>query len=404
MNDEPKVNGSDAATPGEGASSDSIWGNAPKAAASSKAEAEVAAEAPEEVPDAAEPEAAPAAVEAEETADAAEAAADETIAAADAETDETAATAGAEAEAEAEAVEPDETAATAEPAVAATAVAPAVGTEGERPPDPDDVCPVCGGGLAATSGAAETTCAACGNRVLRHRATGKWVPADPALRSADGIRRWRREHANLVSPSLGLETCPLCLNLLRFATDEDETTCGHCGNRILRHRTTGEVLPADLKLRSQTARESWRREHTDVLAEREAIACPVCGESLKVLPYRDETVCTRCDSRLIRHRVNGEWVLAPTPAGGAAAASQSGTPGQVVGGFVCSVLGLVLIWVPFLGVVLGVVGIILSLTGRGQAKARNASTGLAIAGLAIGCVTVVLWVVFLVIGIALLEG
>jgi len=289
---------------------------------------------------------------------------------------------------------------------AATAATTAAGEDIPQSVDPDDLCPLCGGALGASQSAREAVCGTCGSRLFRHRSSERWVAADPALRSTAGLRRWRQEHAEVLAPCLGVEVCPVCLNLLRFPFDGDEVDCPTCGNRIQHQTATGGVVAADVRLRSPQARENWRREHPGIVVPMDEVACPVCGESLQVLPYKDETACTRCGSRLIRHRVSGEWIHAPAPAGAAAAGptgedARSGSPGQAIAGFVCSILGLILVWVPFLGIILGIAGVILSVTGRNQGRSRGQSTTLAVAGLIIGLVAIGLWVLLTAIGIAL---
>jgi Domain of unknown function (DUF4190) len=80
------------------------------------------------------------------------------------------------------------------------------------------------------------------------------------------------------------------------------------------------------------------------------------------------------------------------------AAPRPSTPGIAVAGFICSLAGLFII-----PVILSIVGIVLSASGRREARARGASTGLATAGIWIGSVGLALWGLFIlliIIGIA----
>jgi hypothetical protein len=66
-------------------------------------------------------------------------------------------------------------------------------------------------------------------------------------------------------------------------------------------------------------------------------------------------------------------------------------------GFVCGLLGLVLFWIPFVGLVLAVIGIALSGAGMSSGKRAGASTGLAVAGLVLGIVALLpglFWILF----------
>src|SRR3954447_1534691 len=58
--------------------------------------------------------------------------------------------------------------------------------------------------------------------------------------------------------------------------------------------------------------------------------------------------------------------------------------GMGVGGFVTGLLGLIFCWVPWLGVLLSVVGVVLSGVGISQGKKKGAGIGLAVAGLVCG--------------------
>jgi hypothetical protein len=66
-------------------------------------------------------------------------------------------------------------------------------------------------------------------------------------------------------------------------------------------------------------------------------------------------------------------------------------PGNGIGvaGFVTGLVGLVLFWVPILGLILAGTGVALSAVGMSQGRKTGASTGLAIAGLVCGIVGVI---------------
>jgi hypothetical protein len=66
-----------------------------------------------------------------------------------------------------------------------------------------------------------------------------------------------------------------------------------------------------------------------------------------------------------------------------------GTNGLGVAGFVCGLIGLIFCWVPFFGLVLGVLGVIMGGAGIATAKKSNAGSGLAIAGLVCGVIAIV---------------
>lgn len=69
--------------------------------------------------------------------------------------------------------------------------------------------------------------------------------------------------------------------------------------------------------------------------------------------------------------------------------AQAPTNGVGVAGFVCGLLGLILCWVPVLGLVLGVLGVILGGIGIGIGRKSGAGTGLAVAGLVLGIISLV---------------
>jgi hypothetical protein len=63
--------------------------------------------------------------------------------------------------------------------------------------------------------------------------------------------------------------------------------------------------------------------------------------------------------------------------------------GLGIAGFVTGLLGLILCWVPWLGVLLAGVGVVLSGIGIAQGKKKGASIGLAIAGLVCGIIALI---------------
>lgn len=64
-------------------------------------------------------------------------------------------------------------------------------------------------------------------------------------------------------------------------------------------------------------------------------------------------------------------------------------------GFVLGLLGTVLFWVPLVGFVLAVLGIVFGAVGRAQGAHRGAPIGLAVAGLVLGIIGAVLFLVML---------
>ena len=65
------------------------------------------------------------------------------------------------------------------------------------------------------------------------------------------------------------------------------------------------------------------------------------------------------------------------------------TNGLGVAGFVTGLLGLVLCWVPWLGILLAGVGVVLSGIAIPQGKKKGAGNGLAIAGLVCGIIALI---------------
>jgi hypothetical protein len=72
------------------------------------------------------------------------------------------------------------------------------------------------------------------------------------------------------------------------------------------------------------------------------------------------------------------------------------TNGLGVAGFVTGLLGLILCWVPWLGILLAGVGIVLSGIAIPQGKKKGAGNGLAIAGLVCGIIALIPAVIVMV--------
>jgi hypothetical protein len=86
----------------------------------------------------------------------------------------------------------------------------------------------------------------------------------------------------------------------------------------------------------------------------------------------------------------------PPPPQGYGAPQQQGHPGMAIAGFVVGLLGLILFWVPYLGALLAIVGLVLSILGLRQANERNAPKGFAIAGLVcsiLGALIGIIWTI-----------
>ena len=74
--------------------------------------------------------------------------------------------------------------------------------------------------------------------------------------------------------------------------------------------------------------------------------------------------------------------------------------GLSIAGFVCGLLGVVLAFAPYIGVILGIIGISLSVPGRNRAKRVGGPTGLATAGLVLGIIAVAVFLILLLFFVA----
>jgi hypothetical protein len=74
----------------------------------------------------------------------------------------------------------------------------------------------------------------------------------------------------------------------------------------------------------------------------------------------------------------------------------TGTNGIGIGGFVTGLLGLILCWIPILGVVLGALGVILGGVGTSRARREGSGAGLSVAGVVCGAIgfiiAVIIWI------------
>ena len=82
-----------------------------------------------------------------------------------------------------------------------------------------------------------------------------------------------------------------------------------------------------------------------------------------------------------------------TPAAGRAGA----TSGVSIAGFVTGLLGLLFCWFAFVGVPLGILGVVLGAVGVSKAGKDGSSTGLAKAGIVLGALGVVIAIVLIAV-------
>ena len=113
--------------------------------------------------------------------------------------------------------------------------------------------------------------------------------------------------------------------------------------------------------------------------------CPQCGGSVAQPPAQ---------------QVVAQTVMAPayqvvTPV---AVAMQPKSNGLCVAGFVLGILAVALFWIPFFGIILGVVGVSLSAVGMAVVKTSEimqGGFGMAVAGLVLSCLNVLFWIIYL---------
>jgi len=89
---------------------------------------------------------------------------------------------------------------------------------------------------------------------------------------------------------------------------------------------------------------------------------------------------------------------------GAVIVQQSPSNGIGTAGFVTGLLGLIFSWVPVVGLILGLLGIILGGIGISSGQKKGAGTGLAIAGLVLGLISLVPSIIFLAAVSSLSSG
>src|SRR5664279_2117937 len=70
--------------------------------------------------------------------------------------------------------------------------------------------------------------------------------------------------------------------------------------------------------------------------------------------------------------------------------------GMGITGFVTGLLGLLFFWVPFFGLILGILGVVFGGVGFQASRKRGRSNGMAIAGLVLGTITIVIAIIFLI--------
>ncbi len=92
--------------------------------------------------------------------------------------------------------------------------------------------------------------------------------------------------------------------------------------------------------------------------------------------------------------------LGPT----ASSVAQQGSNGQAVASLVLGIIGLVLFWTVWLGLILGILAIVFGAMGRSKAKQGAPNRSMATAGLVLGIVTVAASVLILVLFITLADN
>lgn len=76
--------------------------------------------------------------------------------------------------------------------------------------------------------------------------------------------------------------------------------------------------------------------------------------------------------------------------------AQAPSNGLGIAGFVLGLLGLVFFWFPFVGIVLAILGVILSGVAMSNAKKTGSGTGLAVAGLVCGLVALIPLIIIII--------
>ena len=80
--------------------------------------------------------------------------------------------------------------------------------------------------------------------------------------------------------------------------------------------------------------------------------------------------------------------------------------GRTIGGFICSLLGIIsyFIFGKVISIVLGIVGLCLSISAKNRLKTESQPTGLASAGMALGIITICLVIISFLLGLSFLSS
>lgn len=144
--------------------------------------------------------------------------------------------------------------------------------------------------------------------------------------------------------------------------------------------------------------------------------CPRCGTGAQP----GATFCSHCALNLLAPETPQLPYIAHTPPHGQAIQHPGfyGQPqpyyfpppppqpsnGLGVAGFVTGLLGLVLFWIPGLGILLGLLGAILGGAGIGVGRKRGAGIGLAVSGLILGIISLIPAILFMTMMAGLTAG